>query len=338
VEEDDDNACEPCAAIDGTTYRNREDAYKDYPNGVGYKDCIGAKYGNACRGRVVKRRGAERSEEDSSVTKLIGRAADLVASNLSLAEQARNLMHAPENRAERPKDWFRIENISAEEASIYIYDEIGFWGTSADSFVEQLNSISTPKLNVHINSPGGEVFDGVAIHTALMSSKAHVTVYIDGLAASAASFIAMAGDNIVMARHATMMIHDASGLCWGNPADMRAMMDLLDKLSNNIADIYSLQAGGTPEEWRERMRAETWYTGQEAFAAGLVDEITTPGVEEEEPEETRNRLSLAAFNFAGRAQAPAPIVPAVIKDEDLEDKIDMTAYAWKMRMLMDLNL
>lgn len=321
VEEDDDNACEPCAGIDGKLYRSREDAYADYPGGVGYKDCVGAQYGNACRGRVVKRRGAERTE-DSSVKRHTAKVQNLLAANAAISAQARALMHAPEQRDKRPGDWFRIENATAEEATVYIYDEIGFWGTSAQGFVDQLNALTAPKLSIRINSPGGEVFDGVAIHSALMASKAHVTVFIDGLAASAASFIAMAGDRIVMARHATMMIHDASGLCWGNPADMAAMGGLLAKLSDNIADMYSLQAGGTVAEWRERMQAETWYTGQEALAAGLVDEITSPDEEEEEvsPEERpRNRLSLAAFNFAGRAEAPTPPAPSTPEATESEE-------------------
>lgn len=243
------------------------------------------------------------------------RVQNLLSSNATLAARAKALQHSatmPEPE-KRPGDWFRIENAAAEEATVYIYDEIGFWGTSAQGFVDQLNAITAPKLSIRINSPGGEVWDGVAIHSALMSSKSHVTVYIDGLAASAASFIAMAGDRIVMARHATMMIHDASGLCWGNPADMMSTADLLTKISDNIADMYSLQAGGTAEEWRARMTAETWYTGREALAAGLVDEITSPDEEEEEnsPENamTASRLSLAAFNFSGRAEAPDPEIP-----------------------------
>jgi len=315
VEEDDDNACEPCAKIDGTTYRNREDAWKDYPNGVGYKDCIGAKFGNSCRGRLVKRRGAE--NQGDSMSKLTAHVSNLLASNASILAQLTANRRAPVIRDSYPADWFRIENVSAEEASVYIYDEIGFWGTSAAGFVEQLNAISTPKLNIHINSPGGDVFDGVAIHSALMASKAHVTVYIDGIAASAASFIAMAGDNIVMARNATMMIHEASGLVWGNKRDCKKQMELLDKLDNNIADMYSLQAGGTIEEWMARMEAETWYTGQEALALGLVDEITSPDEEESVPgpeEPPMNRLSLAAFNFAGRAEAPAPVIPEPVED------------------------
>lgn len=245
---------------------------------------------------------------DADTARVLNRNAELMREGLALQKR-------PENRA-HDKDWFRIENASAAEADVYIYDEIGFWGTSAQGFIDQLNSITVPRLNIHINSPGGEVFDGVAIHSALMATDAHVTVYIDGLAASAASFIAMAGDRIIMARHATMMIHDASGLCWGNPADMTAMGSLLGKLSDNIADMYSLQAGGTVEEWRARMQAETWYTGQEALAAGLVDEITMPDEPDEPEDAPTSRLSLAAFNFLGRADAPAPIIS--VDGEDLE--------------------
>jgi len=214
------------------------------------------------------------------------------------------------------KNWYKIENLSAAEASIHIFDEIGFYGTTAQSFVDQLNAITAPKITVYLNSPGGEVFDGIAIHTALAMSKAHVTTFVTGVAASAASFIAMAGDTIKMARNATMMIHDASGLAWGNAATMRQEADLLDKLSDNIADMYAMQAGGTLEDWRAAMQRETWYTGKEALAAGLIDVITDPDEpmnDDDEPDEddkmtksSVNRLSLAAFNYAGRAQAPEP--------------------------------
>lgn len=234
-----------------------------------------------------------------------------------LAERAAlqpRLASAASVKARKPgADWFRIENLTADEASIYIFDEIGFFGTTAQGFVDQLNAVTTPKMTVYINSPGGEVFDGIAIHTALAMSKAHVTTFITGVAASAASFIAMAGDTIKMARNATMMIHDASGLAWGNATTMRAEADLLDKLSLNIADMYAMQAGGTAEEWFARIEnAEIWYTGKEALAAGLVDEITDAD-EPDEDDAPSNRLSLAAFNYAGRAEAPTP--PSVFLEE-----------------------
>lgn len=221
--------------------------------------------------------------------------------------------------ARKSGDWFKISNLSAESADIHIFDEIGMYGTTAQGFVDQLNSITAPKITVYLNSPGGEVFDGIAIHTALAMSKAHVTTFVTGVAASAASFIAMAGDTIKMARNATMMIHDASGLAWGNAETMRSEADLLDKLSDNIADMYAMQAGGTAEDWRAAMKRETWYTGREALDAGLIDEITEPDVPQEEVLPA-NRLSLALFNYAGRAEAPAP---EPIPDEDIPLVVDL---------------
>lgn len=339
VEKDDDNACEPCATIDGTLYRNREDAYRDYPGGVGYKDCVGAQYGNACRGRVVKRRGAERGESDGVTdTRLLAELRMRLAerdrlTNLNVMSDADRAARAQRTRAQA--DWCRIENAHAEEASVYIFDEIGFWGTTAQSFVDQLNGITAPKITVQINSPGGEVFDGVAIHTALAMSKAHVTTFNVGIAASAASFIMMAGDTIKQARNATMMIHEASGLVWGNKREMRQQAELLDKLDNNIADMYAMQAGGSIEDWLAAMERETWYTGKEALAAGLVDEITDPDEDEENgwgSEGVHNRLSLAAFNFAGRAAAGDPYIPAPAPVLPEESEVER---AWRMRMLLN---
>jgi ATP-dependent Clp endopeptidase proteolytic subunit ClpP len=316
-EEDDESTCEPCDGVDGRVYRNRADAYADYPGGVGYRDCIGAQYGNACRGKVQKRRGGERTDSGMTDTRLLAEFAERMKERTALQPPAapRGIRESAQKN-ERGRDWFRIENLSAEEASIYIFDEIGFWGTTANSFVEQLNAVTTPKITVYLNSPGGEVFDGIAIHTALAMSKAHVTTFVTGVAASAASFIAMAGDTIKMARNATMMIHSASGLAWGNAATMRQEADLLDKLTHNIADMYAMQAGGTADEWFSKIEnSEIWYTGQEALAAGLIDEIT----DSDEPAETdepavSNRLSLALFNYAGRAEAPAPtITPPVLE-------------------------
>jgi ATP-dependent protease ClpP protease subunit len=263
VEQHDDSECDPCSAIDGTTYANRADAYADYPGGVGYKDCIGAEFGNACRGRVQKRR-AKNHQGDQGMTDV----SLLREFRARLAERAAIQPAALKPAAPKGKDWFRIENLSADEASIYIFDEIGMWGTSAQGFVDQLNAVTSPKITVYLNSPGGEVFDGIAIHTALAMSKAHVTTFVTGVAASAASFIAMAGDTIKMARNATMMIHEASGLAWGNKRTMRQEADLLEKLDGNIADMYAMQAGGEVADWLAAMEAETWYTGQEALAAG----------------------------------------------------------------------
>ncbi|MFD3917127.1 head maturation protease, ClpP-related [Streptomyces sp. NPDC058603] len=206
--------------------------------------------------------------------------------------------------------WYEIRGAdSADEAEMLIYDEIGgWWGSTPGDVVEELRAITAPNLRVRINSPGGSVFDGVAIANAIRLHPSNVTVQIDGIAASIASVIAMAGDRIVMTPQSQLMIHDASGMCLGNSADMEEMAELLDLQSDNIADAYAQRAGGTREEWRERMRAESWYLAQEAVDAGLADEVL-PARKEAEPEPEpvmANRWDLSVFRYAGREAAPAP--------------------------------
>lgn len=205
-------------------------------------------------------------------------------------------------------DWYRIENkANSTSATVYIYDEIGYWGVSASDFIRDLNALdsSVKNLDVHLNSPGGEVYDGIAIYNALKNHPATVTTIVDSLAASAASFIAQAGSKRIACKNSTMMIHDASGLCIGNSVDMRDLADKLDKMSNNIASIYADRAGGSVDFWREAMRAESWYDAEEAKAAGLVDEL------DDVPSDgtaAANSASwdLSIFNHPGRESAPPP--------------------------------
>ncbi|MFB4312925.1 head maturation protease, ClpP-related [Actinomadura sp. 21ATH] len=191
------------------------------------------------------------------------------------------------------REWYRLTNLVDEGfAELMIFDEIGFFGLTAGSLVDQLSALDTPQINVRINSPGGEIFDGIAIHNALRSHQAKVNVRVEGIAASIASVIAMAGDEVEMAPHSQMMIHDGMGVAIGNAQEMREMADLLDRQSDNIAAVYAEKAGGRKDSWRKKMRAETWYTAQEAVEAGLADKVATPpkrrtGEEvtpEEEPE------------------------------------------------------
>lgn len=207
-------------------------------------------------------------------------------------------------------DWYRIENkANTSTASIYIYDEIGYWGVTANDFVRDLNALdsSVKSIDVHLNSPGGEVYDGIAIYTALKNHPANVTTIVDGLAASAASFIAQAGKKRIACKNSTMMIHEASGLCIGNSVDMRDLADKLDKMSDNIASIYAERAGGSTTFWREAMRAESWYSAEEAKSAGLVDELD----DEADAGSATNSASwdLSIFAHASRGEAPAPPVP-----------------------------
>jgi len=172
-----------------------------------------------------------------------------------------------------PKSWYRIANVAADSVEIGLYDEIGMYGVSASDFVSELQAVDTGRITLRINSPGGDVFDGLAILNSLRNHRAVIDVVVDGLAASAASFIAQAGDTVKMSPNSVMMIHEASGVCLGNASDMRELADLLDKTSANIANIYSRRSGRSAEEHRAAMRDETWYTDREAVDAGLADSV-----------------------------------------------------------------
>ncbi|MFD4932340.1 head maturation protease, ClpP-related, partial [Peribacillus butanolivorans] len=206
----------------------------------------------------------------------------------------------------KKRDWYRFSNAAADEpAEILIYDYIGdYWyGVTAADFVRDLAALDSDEITVRINSPGGDVFDGIAILNALRGHKAKITTVVDGLAASAASFIAMAGDEVVMSRNSEMMIHDASNYCHGNAADMRTCAEDLERVSANIATVYAEKTGVDATEWRTAMQAETWYSAQEAVDAGLADRVD--GADST----AKNAFDLSFFNFAGRRAAPAPTKP-----------------------------
>lgn len=176
-------------------------------------------------------------------------------------------------RATGSGSWYRITNADQPAAQVHVYDAIGLGGISAGQFVQDLSGITSKSIDLHINSPGGDVFDAIAMHAALVNHPAKVTSIVDGVAASAASFLAMAGNEIAIEKPAKMMIHDASGLTLGNEADHRQMADLLGQISDTIAGIYADRAGGTVADWRDAMRAETWYSAPQAVAAGLADRV-----------------------------------------------------------------
>jgi ATP-dependent protease ClpP protease subunit len=172
-------------------------------------------------------------------------------------------------------DWYRIRNQISGPTQLHIYDEIGFFGVSAMDLIRDLADVTGP-LEVHLNSPGGEVDDGIAIYNTLCSRR-DVSVVIDGAAYSIASVIAMAGNPVLMARQATMMVHDGFTMAIGNAQDLRDTAERLDRASNNIATIYSDHTGKPPDYWRQVMKAETWFGGQEAIDAGLADRFVDSG-------------------------------------------------------------
>jgi len=176
------------------------------------------------------------------------------------------------------KKWFEIIN-KADKAEIWIYEQIGedFWtggGVTAKSFQKELAGIKASQIDLHINSPGGEVFDGITIYNLIKQHPANVTAHIDGLAASIASVIALAGDTVIMAENALFMIHNPWGFAMGDATEMRKTADLLDKIGGSLVTAYASKSGKPDDEISALMDSETWMTAQEAKDAGFIDEIS----------------------------------------------------------------
>lgn len=173
------------------------------------------------------------------------------------------------------KRWYEFRAASqAGPPTLYLYSEIGAFGVSASDFSRDLQGLGRVKaLSVHINSAGGNVFDGLAIHNMLARHGARITVYVDGVAASIASLIAMAGDEIIMPANALMMIHDPAGGGMGTARDMRDLADILDKIRDSMVGTYSDRTGLDADEVRALMEAETWMDAAEAVDKGFADRI-----------------------------------------------------------------
>ncbi|HHE3572999.1 TPA: ClpP-like prohead protease/major capsid protein fusion protein [Pasteurella multocida] len=175
------------------------------------------------------------------------------------------------------QSWFSIKAGANDTAEISIYDEIGGWGISAKAFAKQLKDLgNVKKINLHIHSPGGSVFDGMAIFNLLNNHTAKKIVYIDGLAASMASVIAMVGDVVIMPENAMMMIHKPWGIQGGDAEDMRKYADLLDKIEETLISAYTKKTGKSAEELAEMLAEETWLSGQECVEHGFADQLAEP--------------------------------------------------------------
>lgn len=193
----------------------------------------------------------------------------------------------------------------------------GMWGVSAKEFAEALDDLPADvhTIELHVNSGGGEVFEAVAIMNMLREHRARVVAYVDGWAASAASFLVASADETIMMPDTQLMIHDAWGLAVGPAEVMRETGQILDRLSDNIASVYAAKAGGSSEDWRAAMLAETWYSAVEAVEAGLADRIwTAPATgDDAKTEDAASAAADLGFKYAGREQAPPP--PAIATDQ-----------------------
>lgn len=221
--------------------------------------------------------------------------------------------------------WYSIVNKAEEDsAEITIYDAIGAtWdgdGVTAKQFISDLKAITAKNITLFINSPGGSVFDGLAIYNALAGHGAQITAKIMGIAASAASFIAMAAHKIIMPKNSFMMIHNASGFAWGNAAEMRDTAELLEKIDNSITSIYSSRTGKSADEVKKLMSKDTYMTADEALEFGFADEVTEHVVATAKFElDTLPEVVQQAFK---NAQQPPVNAPAASQDDNpLADKV-----------------
>ncbi len=176
-----------------------------------------------------------------------------------------------------PRNQYRIENAASAAPELFLYGAIGYDGITAAQVVKDLNALGKKKdIIVRIDSPGGNVFDGLNIHNSLVRNTANILVHIDALAASIASIIAMAGVEIHMADNAMMMIHEPACGVFGTADELTKMAGTLRKARENLVGIYARRTGNKDEKVAGWMRDETWFTANEALKAGMVTDIT-PG-------------------------------------------------------------
>lgn len=173
-----------------------------------------------------------------------------------------------------------VNRTGSKSADLFLYDDIGdgfFGGISSKQIIDDLSRLGVvDTLNVRINSAGGSVFEGIAIHNAIARNPARVVVHIDSVAASIASIIAMAGAEIRIASNARVMIHDPSGVGIGTSEDLRATADLLDSVRVTLVDIYTKRTKNDAGKVSAWMADETWFTAREAVDNGFADSITEP--------------------------------------------------------------
>ena len=314
----DDNTCDPCRSNNGKLYKNRADAYADYPGGTGYINCIGEEHGNSCRGTVVKRRGGK-----NVTPELLARLTTIRDLQAKMSAKDFTSVEGPTEKLRMVAAVTASPTAQAANTKLYLYDYIGGWdGVSAIDVVEALAGV-TGDVDLHINSGGGSIFEGSAIYTTLSNyTGGTLRAYVDGVAASAASLVMLAASEVVVEPAATVMVHDGSGGVWGTAKDMRAMAEVLDLLSDTIAAIYADRAGGTAAEWRAVMSAgDKWYNAAQTVAAGLAHRVGTrpggPAPDPAEPEDTHTDLfdAVASIFTAGarpaRPAAPVPAPPTV---------------------------
>ena len=231
-----------------------------------------------------------------------------------------------------PRSWYAIQSTddrdTDESVEVSIYDEIGFGGVTAKQFSADLKKLKGQHIDLRINSVGGSVIEGAAIFNALKRHKGGLTVHIDGLAASMASVIAMAGEETRIAENALLMIHNPWSMTMGDAADLRKEADVLDKLKATLVNAYVRKTGQPRAAIEQMMDDEKWMDAQEALELGFVDEIDAPiaAAASVTPEQARARFAQFQNTMASKP-APEPAAPVDTAAEDnmnseLQAKVD----------------
>lgn len=200
----------------------------------------------------------------------------------------------------------------ADDAEVFIYGDIGGWwgGVSAEEFAKEVAALDAKTLNVRLNSPGGLVFEGVAIYNALARHSAHVVIHVEGIAASIASVIAMAGDEVRIAEGSRFMIHDPWSIVMGSAVDMRAEADVLEGLKSDLIDIYAARTDQSRDDLAAWMTAETWLSARDAVDKGFADSMT-PAKKKEKKDALARSAVLRQFRNAPQDLTTEEEVPAI---------------------------
>lgn len=194
----------------------------------------------------------------------------------------------------------------ADEVDLLLYEEIGFFGVTAKDFTAELNAITAPVIHLHINSPGGDVFDGIAMANAVAKHPSTVITHVDGLAASAASIIAIAGDEVRMEANALFMIHKAWTIGMGDANSFAKTAEVLNKIDESLVSSYVSASGQTSEQVRAWMTEETWFNADEAVAAGFADSIDH--ADDDSKKEAED--ALAEFDLSVFSRTPERLIAA----------------------------
>ena len=223
--------------------------------------------------------------------------------------------------------WYSIKAQADDDFEIAIYDEIGFWGVTAKQFINDFKRIpADARVSLRINSPGGDVFDSLAIHNVIKRHAGEVTGTIDGIAASGASIIAMAAKHLSMPENTFMMIHNSSGLALGNAEDMRDLADILEKIDSGLVATYVARTGQTPEKIAEMLSDETWLTAKEAKDLGFADEVLAPVAIAARASFNRfKNLPESLKEAAGICSVPSQAITASLSAEDIRAEAEKNA-------------